>query len=90
VKGPGAAPNTRLINGLRRPRTSGVGGQPLRFSPRNGRHPQGGTAAYQAYPRDAFKLLERAAASSSVDERDRGCPLGTGVDRPMWHAGGTA
>jgi hypothetical protein len=47
VKGPGAAPSTRLINGLQRPRTSGISGQPPRFSPRNGRHPQGGTAAYQ-------------------------------------------
>src|SRR4029453_16066919 len=47
VKGPRAAPSTRLINGLRRPRTSGVSGQPPRFSPRNGRHPQGGIAAYQ-------------------------------------------
>src|SRR5215217_1322970 len=47
VKGPGATPSTRLINGLQRPRTSGVSGQPARFSPRNGRLPQGGTAAYQ-------------------------------------------
>src|SRR5215204_4503691 len=47
MKGPGAAPSTRLINGLQRPRTSGVSGQPPRFSPRNGRHPQGGIAAYQ-------------------------------------------
>jgi hypothetical protein len=50
VKGPGAAPSTRLINGLQRPRTSGVSGQPPRFSPRNGRHPQGGIAAYQQNP----------------------------------------
>src|SRR5829696_10294717 len=47
VKGPDAAPSTRLINGLQRPRTSSVSGQPPQFSPRNGRHPQGGTAAYQ-------------------------------------------
>src|SRR4029453_9017848 len=49
VKGPGAAPSTRLINGLPRPRTSGVSGQPPRFSSRNGRHPQGGIAAYQRW-----------------------------------------
>jgi hypothetical protein len=47
MKGPGAAPSTRLSNGLQRPRTSGVSGQPPPFSPRNGRHPQGGTAADQ-------------------------------------------
>src|SRR5215211_8621096 len=47
MKDPGAAPSTRLINGLQRPRTSGVSGQPPPFSPRNGRHPQGGIAAYQ-------------------------------------------
>src|SRR5215204_6334076 len=47
MKGPGAAPSTRLINGLQRPRTSGVSGQPPPFSPRNGRHPQSGIAAYQ-------------------------------------------
>src|SRR5215213_4747356 len=64
VKGPGAAPSTRLINGLRRPRTSGVSGQPPQFSPRNGRLPQDGTAAYQAYSRDAFMLVERGTTSS--------------------------
>ena len=47
MKGPGAAPSTRLINGLQRPRTSDVSGQPPRFSSRNGRLPQGGIAAYQ-------------------------------------------
>src|SRR5215216_4202989 len=66
VKGPRAAPGARLINGLRRPRTSDVSGQPSRFSPRNGRHPQGGTAAYQAYSRDAFMLVERDRASLAV------------------------
>jgi hypothetical protein len=66
VKGPGAAPSTRLINGLRRPRTSGVSGQPPRFSPWNGRLPKGGTAAYQAHSRDAFMLEERDTGSSAV------------------------
>jgi hypothetical protein len=37
VKGPGATPSTRLINGLRRPRRSGVSGQPPQFSFGNGR-----------------------------------------------------
>src|SRR4029453_790839 len=36
VKGPRAAPSTRLINGLRRPRTSGVSGQPPDFHPGTG------------------------------------------------------
>src|SRR5215217_8450197 len=89
VKGPGAAPSTRLINGLRRPRTSGVSGQPLRFSPRNGRLPQGGTAAYQAYSRDAFLLVRRGRTAQQSDGSDRGCPLDTGVDPWMWHANGT-
>src|SRR5215212_9374234 len=66
MKGPGAAPSTRLINGLQRPRTSSVSGQPPQFSPRNGRLPQGGIAAYQAYSRDAFVLEERDTTSSAV------------------------
>jgi len=37
VKGPGAAPSARLINGLQRPRTSDVSGQPPQFSSGNGR-----------------------------------------------------
>src|SRR5215211_424446 len=61
VKDPGAAPSTRLINGLRRPRTSGVSGQPPRFSPRNGRLPQGGTAAYQALIRKSTTSGQAAA-----------------------------
>src|SRR5215208_3548590 len=40
-------PPFRLINGLPRPRPSGVSGQPPRCSSRNGRHPQGGIEAYQ-------------------------------------------
>ena len=35
-------------------------------------------------------LLDREAASLLVGELDRGCPLGTGLVRPMWHVGGTA
>ena len=27
---------------------------------------------------------------SSANVSDRGCPLRTVIDRPMWHAGGTA
>jgi hypothetical protein len=46
--------------------------------------------SFQAYSRDAFNLQEGVRARSSVSDSDRGCPLGTGVVRPMWHAGGTA
>jgi hypothetical protein len=86
VKGPGAAPNTRLINGLRRPRTSGVSGQPLRFSPtrraapRLIRHIRGMRSCWQRAARPAQPL----------DGSDRGCPLSTVVDPPIWHASGTA
>jgi hypothetical protein len=68
VKGPGATPSTRLINGLRRPRTSGVSGQPRRFSPRNGRLPQGGTAAYQVSraERRAIQRFRRPCSSVSA------------------------
>src|SRR5215216_3541767 len=41
VKGPRAAPGARLINGLRRPRTSDVSGQPPRFSPQERAPPAG-------------------------------------------------
>jgi len=58
VKGPGAAPSTRLINGLRRPRTSGVSGQPPRFSPRNGRR-------RRAAPR-LIRDRQRCAVLSSI------------------------
>jgi hypothetical protein len=37
VKGPSAAPSTRLSHGLQRPQKPGVSGQPARFSPTNGR-----------------------------------------------------
>src|SRR4029453_14257307 len=45
---------------------------------------------HQAYSRDAFKQLEGRPPGYRVREDDRGCPLDTGVVRPMWHAGGTA
>jgi hypothetical protein len=35
-----------------------------------------------------FNLLEGETASSSAEDSDRGCPLGTGVVRPVWHANG--
>jgi hypothetical protein len=35
-------------------------------------------------------LLEREAPGQPQIGSDRGCPLGTVIDRPMWHAGGTA
>jgi hypothetical protein len=89
VKGPGAAPSTRLINGLRRPRTSDVSGQPPRFSPKNGRLPQGGTAAYQAHSRDAFLLVRRGRPAHGRRNSDRGCPMGTTHARRVWHACGT-
>jgi hypothetical protein len=49
-----------------------------------------GPHPYQAYSRDAFKQLERKAASFWVSEGDRGCPLDTGVVPWMWHANGTS
>jgi hypothetical protein len=48
------------------------------------RHP------YQACSRDAFMLLERGWPAHQGGGVDRGCPLGTGLVRLMWHAGGTA
>jgi hypothetical protein len=42
----------------------------------------------QAYSRDAFMLLEREAPGRRQVASDRGCPLGTGFVRPMWHEGG--
>jgi hypothetical protein len=49
-----------------------------------------GPHPYQADSRDAFKLVERTWPAGGRGDSDRGCPLGTGVVRPMWHAGGTA
>jgi hypothetical protein len=48
-----------------------------------------GVHPYQAYSRDAFMQQEREAPAQRSDGSDRGCPLGTGVVRPMWHAAGT-
>jgi hypothetical protein len=48
------------------------------------RHP------YQAHSRDAFKQQERETPAQRQGDSDRSCPLGTGLDRPMWHASGTA
>ena len=45
---------------------------------------------YQAYSRDAFMLVERRWPAHGRGDSDRGCPLGTALDRPMWHANGTA
>jgi len=44
---------------------------------------------YQAYSRDAFLLVRRSRPARRWRRCDRGCPLGTGIDRPMWHANGT-
>jgi hypothetical protein len=49
-----------------------------------------GPHPYQAYSRDAFKLAARETPAQRPDDSDRGCPLGTARDRPMWHASGTA
>jgi hypothetical protein len=49
-----------------------------------------GPHPYQAYSRDAFKLVERTWPAGGRGDSDRGCPLGTALDRPMWHASGTA
>jgi hypothetical protein len=35
-------------------------------------------------------LAERETPGQRPDGSDRGCLLGTGVDRLLWHAGGTA
>ena len=45
---------------------------------------------YQAYSRDAFTLLDGRSPAHRWSKSDRGCPLGTGLVRPMWHADGTA
>ena len=34
-------------------------------------------------------LVEGETTSSSAGDSDRGCPLDTGIVRPMWHACGT-
>ena len=73
MKDPGAAPSTRLINGLQRPRTSGVSGQPPPFSPRNGRHPQGGIAAYQISMAERRAISHLPRPCSSVGAAGMGC-----------------
>jgi hypothetical protein len=45
---------------------------------------------YQAHSRDAFKLVEHEMRGQRQGDSDRGCPLRTGLARPMWHASGTA
>jgi hypothetical protein len=45
---------------------------------------------YQAHSRDALLLVRRGRPARRWRRCDRGCPLGTGVVRPMWHEGGTA
>jgi hypothetical protein len=42
----------------------------------------------QAYSRDAFKQQGRGWPARGQDDGDRGCPLRTGIDRPMWHERG--
>jgi hypothetical protein len=37
-----------------------------------------------------FKLLEGRRPAHRWGERDRSCPLGTGLVLPMWHVSGTA
>jgi hypothetical protein len=44
---------------------------------------------YQAYSRDAFKLVERTWRGHGGGDSDRGCPLGTVLDPPVRHVGGT-
>jgi hypothetical protein len=45
---------------------------------------------YRACSRDAFKLVERETPAQRPGESDRGCPLGTVLVPPLWHASGTA
>ena len=49
-----------------------------------------GPHPYQAHSRDALKQQEGETPAQRRGGSDRGCPLGTVVDRPMWHASGTA
>jgi hypothetical protein len=44
---------------------------------------------YQAYSPDAFKLASKGHPAYGASEIDRGCPLETGIDPPMWQANGT-
>jgi hypothetical protein len=67
----------------RRPGTATIGrARQDRCKPRP--HP------YQAHSRDTFKLLGGRSPAHRGSDGDRGCPLGTGVARPMWHTSGTA
>jgi len=49
-----------------------------------------GPRPYQDCPGDAFMLAEGRWPAHGRPENDRGCPLDTGLGRPMWHASGTA
>src|SRR4030095_7959369 len=77
MKGPGAAPSTRLINGLRRPRTSGVSGHRPDFHPAT-------AASRRAAPRLIRHIRgmrsswwEEGQPSHGPRDSARGCPLST-------------
>src|SRR5215211_6317934 len=50
---------------------------------------ESGAFSTQAHSRDAFKLVRRGRPAQWPDGSDRGCPLGTVIDPPIWHASGT-
>jgi hypothetical protein len=83
VKGPGATPSTRLINGLRRPRTSGVSEQPPRFSPRNGRRRTAAPRLISKMPVTAVRKAVSAPMGSGLVKGRAGSALG----RAEWIAG---